>query len=340
MRSFASDNNSGVHSDIIDAITSANTQHTIAYGDDVYTHEAEQVFKNLFKADVDVYFTFLGTGANVLAMKSSAQSFNSVLCADTAHINVDECGAVQNFTGASLNCLPSVNGKISVSDIEKELHSIGDEHHSQPSVVSISQPTELGTLYSVDEIKEICDFAHANNLVVHVDGARIANAVAAMNVSVNEMITDTGVDLLSFGGTKNGMMYGEALVVLNKRLSANIKYFRKQAMQLSSKMRFISAQFTALLNNNLYIRLAKHSNDMTKLLQSKLNEISQIKITRPIETNAIFAKVPVSLIEPLREKYFFYTWNEEENEVRWMTSFDTTEEDVESFVSCIKDVIG
>ncbi len=340
MRSFASDNNSGVHSDIIDAIATANKDHAVGYGDDEYTQEAVQIFRDLFKTDVDVYFTFLGTGANVLAMKSSAQSFNSVLCADTAHINVDECGAVQNFTGASVKSLPSVNGKISVSSIAKELHCIGDEHHSQPSVVSITQPTELGTLYSIQEIKEICDFAHANNLIVHVDGARISNAVAALDIPVNEMITDTGVDLLSFGGTKNGMMYGEALVVLNRSLSTNIRYFRKQTMQLSSKMRYISAQFTAFLNNNMYVELAKRSNAMTKLLQSKLNKISQIKITRPIETNAIFAQIPVSLIEPLREKYFFYTWNEEENEVRWMTSFDTTEEDIESFVSCIKDVIG
>lgn len=340
MRSFASDNNSGVHYKIMDAIVSANKNHAIGYGDDEFTEKSYRFFDNVFGRKVDVFYTFLGTGANVLAMKAMTQSFNSILCAETAHINVDECGAVENFSGARIQPLPSSDGKIYTDDIKKYFHGIGSEHHSQPKVISISQPTELGTLYSITELKDLCDFAHSNNLLVHVDGARISNAISALNTTAKIMLTDTGIDAVSFGGTKNGMMYGEAVVFLNKELTSNFKYFRKQGMQLASKMRFVSAQFISFFTDNLYLESASHSNRMAQILYNEIKQFSCIKLVQPVQTNGVFAKVPKWLIEPLQEKYFFYTWDEDNNVVRWMTSFDTSEQDVMNFVTEIKRIIS
>jgi threonine aldolase len=241
-KGFASDNNAGVHPRILKALADANSGHCIAYGDDPYTAAAKEQFRKLF-GKCEIFFVFNGTGANVLSLQAMTQTFNAIICADTAHIHVDECGAPEHFTGCKLlfNC--TFDGKLQIPDIARHLHGIGFEHHAQPRVVSITQATEMGTIYTVDELREITAFAHTNGLLLHVDGARIANAAIHLGVSVKEMITDTGVDILSFGGTKNGMMFGEAVVALNPALATNFKYIRKQGMQLASKMRYISAQF-------------------------------------------------------------------------------------------------
>lgn len=336
---FASDNNSGVHPAIMNAMVKANDGHVIAYGNDYYTQQAENKFCEIFGNQSSVYFVFLGTGANVLSLQALTEPFHSIICAETAHIQVDECGAPEKFTGCKLLPIETTDGKISPDRIIKHLHGFGFEHHSQPRVISITQPTESGTLYTPDEIKSLADLAHHHNMYLHVDGARIANAAAVLNISFKEMITDTGVDVLSFGGTKNGMMYGEAIIFLKKGLDENFKYYRKQAMQLVSKMRFISAQFLAYFENDLWLKNAQHSNAMAKLLAEKVNKIPFIKITQPVQANGVFAVVPKHIIPELQKHYFFYVWNEPTGEVRWMTSWDTTVEDVNGFVELLSIII-
>jgi threonine aldolase len=335
-RGFASDNNAGVHPVIMDALNKANSGHTIAYGDDTFTHSAEEKFKEIFGQQVSVYFVFLGTGANVLSLKALTEPFHSVICAETAHIQVDECGAPEKFTGCKLLPVETTNGKITPDKVKKHLHDFGFEHHSQPRVISITQATELGTVYTPDEIKSLADLAHAHEMYLHVDGARIANAAATLNISFKEMITDTGVDILSFGGTKNGLMFGEAIVFLKEGLDKNFKYFRKQGMQLASKMRYISAQFLSYLENDFWLKNAKHSNAMAQLLAEKVRKIPSVKITQPVQANGVFAIVPKHIIPELQKHYFFYVWNETTNEVRWMTSWDTKEKDVEGFVELLE----
>ena len=335
-KSFASDNSSGIHTKIFDAIISANSGHVIAYGDDYYTKLAVERFKEHFGEGIDVYFVFNGTAANVLGLKTATESFNSIICADVAHVNVDECGAPEKFTGCKLLTIPTSDGKITVDQIKQKMHGIGVEHHSQPKVVSITQSTELGTVYTPQEISEIADFVHAHGMLLHMDGARVSNAAASLDVRLRDITTDAGVDVLSFGGTKNGMLLGEAVVFFKRDLSRDFKYIRKQGMQLASKMRFISAQFIALLSNDLWLKNARHSNEMARLLAEKVGEIPQIKITQKGDANAVFATVPKKYIPILQEKYFFYVWNEETSEVRWMTTFDTTIEDIEDFVILIK----
>ncbi len=336
-RGFASDNNSGVHPEIMKAMIDANEGHTIAYGDDAYTERAKQKLYDHFGDDIDIYFVFIGTAANVLGLNAATSSWNSVICAETSHINVDECGAPEKFNGFKLLSVETPDGKLSVELIQKHMHGFGFEHHSQPKVISITQATELGTVYTVDEIKALSDFAHQNNMYVHMDGARIANAAVKLGLGFKEFTKDVGVDILSFGGTKNGMMYGEAILFLNKDLGENFKYVRKQGMQLASKMRFISAQFERYLSDDLWYRNAKHSNKMAQLLADQIKEIPQIKITQEVDANGVFAIVPSrEIIEELKMEYFFYDWDESKNEVRWMTSFDTQEEDIHKFVDLIK----
>ena len=338
-RGFASDNNSGVHPEILNAMSSVNRGHTIAYGDDVYTESAIQKFKDIFGKDIDVYFVFTGTGANVLGLKATTEPFNAVICADTAHIHVDECGAPEKFTGCKLLTIPTKNGKITTQQIKPYLHSLGFEHHAQPRVISITQATELGTVYDLEEIKEITDFAHNNNLLVHMDGARLCNAAAGLHTDLKIITSEAGIDVLSFGGTKNGMMYGEAIVFFNKELSESFKYIRKQGMQLASKMRFIAIQFETLLSNNLWIKNARHANNMAQLLAGEVSKIPQVKITQKVEANGVFAVLPGRVIPVLQKEYFFYVWNEEISEVRWMTSFDTTKQDIMNFVKLLKKVL-
>jgi len=337
---FASDNNASVHPRIMEAISNANRGHAISYGDDTFTCSAIKKFKEEFGEHIEVYFVYNGTGANVLGLTAATDSFNSIICAETAHINVDECGAPEKFSGCKLVPLPSGDGKIRVNQLTKYLNLIGIEHHSQPKVISITQATEFVTVYSLDEIREITGFAHQNGMLVHMDGARIANAAASLNVSLGEMTAGTGIDILSFGGTKNGMMYGEAVVFLDRSLSPNFRFIRKQGMQLASKMRYIAAQFEALLTDNLWLKNAKWANRMAQMLAEQVNGIPGIYITQRVDANAVFAVIPRDLIPRLQERYYFYVWNKEKSEVRWMTSFDTTEQDVVNFVKEIRELSG
>lgn len=338
-RSFASDNNSGVHPRIIEALIKANTGHAIGYGDDDYTRKAISKIEALFGPSSSAFFVFNGTGANITGLLAATNSFSAIICSETAHINVDECGAPEKFTGCKLLTIPTVDGKLTPEAIKRHLHGFGDQHHAQPRVISISQTTELGTLYKPSEIKALADIAHQNGLFLHMDGARLSNASASLGLSFKEFTADCGVDFVSFGGTKNGLMYGEAVVFLNKSLGDNFKFIRKQGMQLASKMRYISAQFLEFLTDDLYLQNALHSNKMAKELASRIQSIPEITITQPVESNGIFAIVPPAAIEELRKHYFFYVWDEDKSEVRWMTSFDTTLEDIEGFVSQLKQAL-
>ncbi len=340
MRSFGSDNHAGVHPDILSAIIKANADHVIAYGDDPYTERAVQKFKEHFGSNIEVHFVFNGTAANVLALSALVNSFHAVFCAELAHIQVDECGAPEKFTGCKLFPLPAQDGKLFVDEIKMNIIGVGVQHSVQPKVISIAQTTELGTVYSPAEIKALADFAHSQSMFLHVDGARIANAAAALNLSLKELTADVGVDVLSFGGTKNGLMCGEAIVFFNPEIAKNFKYIRKQGMQLASKMRFFSAQFEALLSNELWLQNAKHANRMASLLAGEVEKIPGVKISRPVMANAVFAYLPPAAILKLIEKHFFYLWDEKTSEVRWMTSFDTTEDDVQVFVTGIKDAFS
>ncbi|HEU4714750.1 MAG TPA: low specificity L-threonine aldolase [Pyrinomonadaceae bacterium] len=335
-RSFASDNNAGVHPEIIEALKSVNEGHVVAYGDDAITARAVKLFKKHFGRDVSVFFVFGGTGANTLGLKAITKPYQAVLCAETAHINVDECGAPEHHAGCKLIDLATPDGKLRVEQLESYLHVFGNEHHVQPRVISISQATEMGTVYKKQELKALADFAHANNMLLHVDGARLSNAAASLNVSLKAITADAGVDVLSFGGTKNGMIYGEAVVFFDPKLAEDFKFIRKQGMHLPSKMRFVSAQFETMLSGDLWLRSAGHANQMARLLASELEKIPQIKLTQPVEANGVFAVIPEKFIPALQKKYFFYVWNEAISEVRLMASFDTTEDDVHAFVELVR----
>lgn len=339
-KGFASDNHSGVHPDILKAIVSANVDYTIAYGDDEYTERAIKKFKEHFGDSIDVYFVYNGTAANILGLKTVTHSFNSIICAETAHLNVHECCGPEKFTGCKLITILASNGKLTVDQIEPYVVGFGDPHVAQPKVISITQPTELGTVYIPKEIKELSDFAHKNGMLIHMDGARLCNAAALLNVGMKEITGDAGVDILSFGGTKNGMMLGEAVIFFNKKVSKDFVYIRKQGMQLASKMRFISAQFEAFLSNDLWLKNARYANKMTQLLYKELKDVPQIKITQKVEANAIFAIIPKKYIVPLQKEYFFHVFNERTSEVRWMCSFDTTKEDIMNFTEIIRKTIA
>ncbi|MBW2096182.1 MAG: low specificity L-threonine aldolase [Deltaproteobacteria bacterium] len=339
-RGFASDNNAGVHPRIMEAIAQANQGHVVAYGDDPYTEAAIRKFKETFGEETEVFFVYNGTGANVLSLQSLTHSFQAIICAETAHINEDECGAPEKFTGCKLLTISTKNGKITIEQIRPHLHALGNEHHAQPKVISITQATELGTVYLPDEITAITRFAHQNGLFVHLDGARICNAAVALNVGLREATRDLGVDVLSFGGTKNGVMFGEAVIFFNPDLARDFKFIRKQGTQLASKMRFIAVQFEALLTDHLWRRNAEHANTMATLLAREVRDITQVEIVQSVDANAIFAKIPQEQIQLLQQEYFFYVWDEEQSIVRWMTSFDTTEEDIMGFVSLLKKVLG
>lgn len=338
-RGFASDNNAGVHPLIMDAINKANIGHTIGYGDDKYTGRAIKKFNEIFGDEAQIFFVFIGTAANVLGLTAATRSWNSVICAETSHIHEDECGAPENYAGCKLLPLHTTDGKISVNGIRSQMYGIEFEHHSQPKIVSLTQSTELGIVYTVDEIRKIADYAHKNNMLVHMDGARIANAAVHLGLEFREFTIDAGVDILSFGGTKNGMMYGEAVVFFQPDLAENFKYIRKQGMQLASKMRFIAVQFEAYLTDRLWYKNAKHANDMAQLLATEVEKIPGITIMHKVESNGIFAKVPKGIIPKLQQEYFFYVWDEKTSVVRWMTSFDTTKEDIKGFTSVLRKLL-
>lgn len=335
-KGFASDNNSGVRPDILKAMEAANYGHYAGYGNDPFTEKAISVFKEKFGPETEVFFVFNGTGANVLGLSSVTRSFNSIICAETAHIQEDECGAPEKFTGCKLLPVETKNGKLTPEIIQHHLKGFDFEHHSQPKVISISQVTEMGTVYQPKEINALAELAHSHNMLLHMDGARIANAAVSLNLNFREFTKDCGVDVLSFGGTKNGMMMGEAVLFFNPDLARQTKYLRKQSMQLYSKMRFVGAQFAAYFENDLWKVTATHANKMARILEAEVKQIPEIKITQPVEANGIFAIVPSEIIQLLQEKFFFYIWNEQNSEVRWMTSFDTTENEIHEFAALIK----
>ncbi len=321
------------------ALAAANEGHVVAYGDDPFTSEAVKKFEAQFGSDIAVYFVFGGTGANVLGLKSMTVPYNAVICTASAHINVDECGAPENFTGCKLIPLETPDGKLTPERIRPYLHSTRDQHHVQPRVVSISQATELGTVYTAREIEALALCAHESGLLLHMDGARIANAAASLDVSLKALTVEAGVDVLSFGGTKNGMMYGEAVVFFNREVAEDFRFIRKQGMQLPSKMRFVSAQFAALLTDELWLENARHANRMAALLAQELERIPQLVITRRPEANGVFVRMPAEAIPIIQREYFFYVWDEQISEVRLMASYDTTEEDIRDFAALIRRVV-
>jgi threonine aldolase len=338
-RNFASDNNAGVHPEVIEAITRANQGHVVAYGDDPYTRSAIEKFEEHFGPDTAVFFTFNGTGANVLGLQALTRSFHSVLCSDYAHIYTDECGAPEKHVGCKLIPLPHQDGKITVESVRHAYHGIGDEHHSQPRVISITQSSEMGTVYQPEEVQALARFAHGHDMFLHMDGARIANAAASLNQTLRQATRDLGVDVLSFGGTKNGILGGEAVVFFHSEQGRDFLYLRKQSMQLASKMRFIAAQFEALLTNDLWRRSAEHANRMARVLEKEVSRIPGVRVVWKVEANGVFVQIPRHAIAKIKQHYFFYPWIEEESIVRWMCSFDTTEEDIRRFAGVVAEAV-
>jgi len=338
-RSFASDNNAVVHPEVLEALSRVNQGHVIGYGDDPYTESAVGKFREHFGEGIEVFFVFNGTAANVLSLQALTRPYHAVLCQEKSHIYTDECGAPERFTGCKLVPLIAPLGKISVETVEHAYHGIGDQHHVQAKVVSITQSTEMATVYRPEEIKALAEFAHGHDMFLHMDGARLANAVVAQGLTLRQATRDLGVDVLSFGGTKNGLMGVEAVVFFRPELAHEFMYVRKQAMQLASKMRYLAVQMEVLLTNDLWKRSAEHANRMAKFLEQELRKIPRLKVYHPVEANGVLAQIPRAATEKILERYFFYPWIEEESVVRWMCSFDTTEEDVVQFAAFVREVI-
>jgi threonine aldolase len=339
-RGFASDNNAGIHPDILAAIAAANHGHVHGYGDDPYTERAVAQFKRHFGHDTAAFLMFNGTGANVAALSAMVPAWGAVICAQSAHINVDESSAPERFIGCRLVDVPTPDGKLTIDAIRANIMRIGDVHHVQAGAILITQTTELGTLYSVDEIRALCDFAHAHGLLTIMDGARISNAAAALNLPFRAFTRDAGIDVLTFGGTKIGLMLGEAVLFFKPELARNFHFIRKQAMQLESKMRFLACQFEALLAGDLWLRNAAHANAMAHRLAAALTGVPGLRLTQPVQANAVFAVIPRRHIATLQERFFFYEWNEAIDEVRWMTAWDTTEADVDAFAAEVRRVLS
>ncbi|KAA9089021.1 threonine aldolase family protein [Microbacterium radiodurans] len=359
VRGFASDNYSGIHPEVLAAITAANDGHQTAYGSDVYTARLQELVAGHFGSGAEAFPVFNGTGANVTALQSMLPRWGAVIAASTAHINVDEGGAPERVGGIKILNVPTDDGKLTTALIDREAWGWGDEHRAQPLVVSITQSTELGTLYTPDELRTIADHVHARGMRLHMDGARIANAAAALGVPLSAITRDVGVDVLSFGGTKNGAMIGEAIIVLDPAASEGLTYLRKLNMQLSSKMRFVSAQLVALLENDLWRRNAEHANGMAQRLRAAVEagiadgSVRGVEFTQPTQANGVFAVLPAGVADRLRESFRFYDWgpadggsedrasdassgggeDESRREVRWMCSFDTSASDVDAFVA-------
>ncbi len=335
MRSLASDNHSGVHPRVLEAIVAANADHAVSYGADPWTTRALDLIRSEFGGQAEVFPVFNGTGANVVGMQAMLRTWESIICATTAHVNVDEAGAPEKLLGSKVITVPSTDAKITPELIRAQHWGIGDFHHAQPRVVLVTQSTEYGTRYSLDELRAITSTAHELSMYVYLDGARIANAAAGLGCTFKEMTADVGIDALSFGATKNGAMGAEAVVILNPALKAGetLGYIRKQYMQLASKMRFVSAQFIALLDDGLWRANAQHSNAMAQYLAAKVTGLTGVTITQAVEANAVFAIIPASITAALQEVMPFYVWNEMTNEVRWMCSWDTTADDIDTFVA-------
>src|SRR5450759_2120285 len=335
-RGFASDNNAGIHPDILKEIISVNTGHVIGYGSDIYTERVLDIFKEQFGSSTETFFVFTGTAANVLSLSGITRSWNSVITASSSHLEQDECGAPEKFTGCKVLTVDTPDGKINIELLERHMHGFDFEHHSQPKVISVTQSTEMGTVYTASEIRKIADFAHSRGMLLHMDGARIANAAVSLNLPFKAFTTDAGVDVLSFGGTKNGMMFGEAICFLKPGLSKDFKYIRKQGMQLASKMRFISAQYIGYFRNDLWKRCASNSNAMAGMLADQLKLIPEVTVTQEVQSNGVFVIMPADIAEKMRSHYFFYPWDEKRSEWRLMCSWDTEEKDIEDFIRLLK----
>ncbi|RFA10655.1 threonine aldolase [Subtercola boreus] len=340
LRGFASDNYAGVHPLMIEAIAAANEGHQIAYGEDVYTARLQQVMKAHFGDTAEAFPVFNGTGANVLSLQSMLPRWGAVVCAATAHINTDENAAPERIGGLKLLTVETPDGKLTPELVDREAWGWGDEHRAQPLAVSITQTTELGTLYTVDEVQAIADHAHGHGMALHMDGARLSNAAASLGVPLRAFTTDAGVDMLSYGGTKNGLLYGEAVVVLSPAASEGLSYLRKMDMQLSSKMRFVSAQLIALLESGLWLESATHANAMAARLRAAVERMPGVTLTRPTQANAVFAILPPGVADRLREVFRFYDWDNATGEVRWMCAFDTTESDVDAFAAALEGLLA
>jgi threonine aldolase len=333
---FASDNHAGIHPEVLAAIADANTGHMPAYGDDPITARVREVIRHHFGERADTYLVFNGTGANVVGLQAMTDRWSAVACTEIAHINTDECGAPEQ-AGLKTLPIPAPDGKLTPDLLDRHISGWGVQHRVQPKVVSLSQATEYGTLYTAEEITSIAEWAHARGMLLHMDGARLANAAAAFDLPLRALTTDAGVDVLSFGGTKNGLMLGEAVIVLNPGATRGTPYLQKSSMQLASKARFISAQFLALLEGDLWLRNARRSNTMARRLADAARNLPGVHITQPVQANAVFAVLPQDATARLRKTYTFYTWDEVTGEVRWMCSFDTTEHDVDTFATALKE---
>ena len=345
-RGFASDNYSGVHPEVLLALAEANNGHQTAYGDDLYTARLKEVIREQFSDQAEVFPVFNGTGANVVGLTSMMPRWGAVICSNLAHIHTDEGGAPERVSGLKLFTVEHQNGKLTPESIATQVYGIGDEHRAQPMVVSITQTTEVGTVYSAQEIRAIADYVHSQGMLLHLDGARLWNAAAALGVPFREFTANAGVDVLSLGGTKNGLMGAEAIVVLNPKASEGLIYLRKLSMQLASKMRFVSAQLLTLFENDLGIRSATHANQMAKRLrdglQSRLDSgaIRGLSFTNPTMANAVFASIDNQVADRIRAKVKFYDWERSLGEVRWMCAFDTTEQDVDNFIEIITEELN
>ncbi len=336
MKSFASDNYAGVLPEVMEALQKANSLHARSYGADELTKRVTSLFKDIFEADVDVYFVFNGTGANVLSISSATQSYNAVLCSDTSHIYNDESSAPETFTGCRFFPLQANDkGKLDIKTISERLIRKGDVHYPQTAMLSITQTTEYGTVYKPEEIKAIAALTKEHGLYLHMDGSRFFNAAASLGCSLSDISGKAGVDILSLGGTKGGMMFGEAVVVFNKELSKHIAYKHKQIMQLASKTRFIAVQFEAMLQNELWRKTSTHANKMAELLCKSISKNRHVKITKPVQANAVFAEIPRNWYAPLQEHYPFYVWKDSTHEVRLMCAWDTKEEEILAFAEAI-----
>ncbi len=338
MKSFASDNNSSVHPLVMQVLVQANEGHALGYGDDSWTTRATELVKNQFSRPCEPLFVFNGTGSNTMALQLMTRPYHIIFCAETGHIAVDECGAPGKGTGCFIRTISTTDGKLTPALLEPYMTNFGVEHHSQPGAVYISQCTELGTIYKPHEIKELCDYAHRHGLMVHMDGARISNAAAALGVSIDEVSGSCGIDTLTLGGTKNGLMGAECVVIFNPQLVKESRYARKQSCQLASKMRYISAQFLPFLTQHLWRDCANHANKMAAKLHEALSQMPDVTFTQPVESNQLFLTMPIEKSRKLHDKYYFYYWNEAIGELRLVTSWDTTEEDVCQFIEYLRNI--
>ncbi|MFE6099281.1 threonine aldolase family protein [Streptomyces laurentii] len=337
VRGFASDNYAGAHPEILAALALANGGHQVSYGEDQYTEHLQRIMHSHFGPTAEAFPVFNGTGANVTALQALTDRWGAVICAESAHINVDEGGAPERMGGLKLLTVPTPDGKLTPELIDRQAWGWEDEHRAMPQVVSITQNTELGTVYTVEEIRAIVDHSHAKGMKVHLDGARIANAAASLDVPMRAFTNAVGVDVLSYGGTKNGMLFGEAVVVLNPDAVSHMKHLRKLSMQLASKMRFVSVQLEALLAKDLWLRNARHANAMARRLADGVQGVDGVEILYPVQANAVFARLPHEVSRRLQQRFRFYFWDEAAGDVRWMCSFDTTEDDVDAFLQALKE---